>query len=915
MIYAEEKLTNNSFKGFVVPDELEEAERQIWKCINEREDEMDYVQYHIKRKDGSMRRIMDYGHLVHTDTYGDVFFVFVDDMTERMPEEFTECADAHLRFTLTKKEQYRQVSVSGAIMAFCINVTDGTIEDEIYENADGRLVPMLEPAGLHLPCPIQEMADYYCRNRIDAAYHQPVRDFFDREKILAAYKNREYEQYMECTVQKDGIKKRIRITFLLSKDSASGRITALCNVKDITDSYNKQLHIEEMTKAAELSEAIATINEALGSGSWSMEFDENAQMISCTWSDVFRRMIGAKSKEDYPDAIESWSDMLHPEDKERTLKAYWDTVNDYSAQKTYDVTYRLKTRNRGCRWFKALGRLTRRADGSPITYYGVFMDIDDEVHANEELIKTRKDLEDALNAARHANKAKTTFLNNMSHDIRTPMNAIIGFTSLAAAHIDDKQKVQDYLARIQTSSNHLLSLINDVLDMSRIESGKVTIDEQEVHLPDILHDLRTIVQSDINSKQLDFFMDTVDVENEDIICDKLRVNQVLLNLLSNALKFTKPGGTVSLRVIQKTEAVKGYAKYEFRMKDSGIGMSQEFIKHIFEPFERERTSTVSGIQGTGLGMSITKNIVDMMGGTIEVYSEVDKGTEFVVTLEFKTCGEKIKYEVVPELQDLRALVADDDADTCMSVAKMLSVIGMRPDWTTLGKEAVLRTKFAAEQKDEYSAYIIDWLMPDMNGIEVVRRIRNIIGESKPIIILTAYDWTAVEKEAREAGVTAFCSKPLFMSELRDALTKTCRGSEAKTAEAVETDWFTGKNILLVEDNELNQEIAVEILTEAGFTVETADDGDAAVSVMSRAKEGQYDLILMDIQMPKMDGYTATRNIRALSDPKIANIPIIAMTANAFEEDRKKSLEAGMNGHVAKPIDIQKLMETLAVILK
>ena len=907
------ELTNNSFKGFVVPEELEEVERQIWQCINEREDEMDYVQYHIKRKDGSVRRIVDYGHLVHTEIYGDVFYVFVDDMTERIVGEQAE--DVHSHFTLTKKEQYRQVIVSGSIMAFCINVTDGTIDDEIYENADGKLVPVLEPAGLRLPCPINEMVDYYCRARIDSAYHHAVQDFFDRERILASYKNSEYEQFMEYTVQEGGLKKRRRITFFLSKDSTTGRLIAICNVRDITDSYNKQLHIEEMTRAAELSEAIATLNEALGSGSWSMEFDKNAQMVSCTWSDTFRRMVGAKSREDYPDVIESWSNMLHPEDKEKTLKAYWDTVNDYSGQKTYDVIYRLKTRNRGYRWFKALGRLTRRADGSPVTYYGVFMDIDDEVRAKEELIRTRKELEDALDAAQHANRSKTNFLNNMSHDIRTPMNAIIGFTSLAAMHIDDKQKVQDYLAKIQTSSNHLLSLINDVLDMSRIESGKVKIEEQEAHLPDILHDLCTIVQADIKSKQLEFFMDTVDVENEDIICDKLRVNQVLLNILSNALKFTKPGGSVSFRVTQKRETAEGYAKYEFRIKDSGIGMSRDFISHIFEPFERERTSTVSGIKGTGLGMSITKNIVDMMGGTIEVYSEVDKGTEFVVTLEFKTCAAKVKYEVIPELQGLRALVADDDADTCMSIAKMLSVIGMRPDWTTLGKEAVLRTKFAVEQKDEYSVYIIDWLIPDMNGIEVVRRIRNIIGEDKPIIILTAYDWTEIEKEAREAGVMAFCSKPLFMFELRDVLTKPYAVSAARTAESVEIKQFTGKKILLVEDNELNKEIAVEILTEAGFLVDTADDGDVAVSIMSHAKEGQYDLILMDIQMPKMDGYAATREIRSLPASEIANTPIISMTANAFEEDERRTLEAGMNGHISKPIDISKLMKTLAEILK
>ncbi len=645
-----------------------------------------------------------------------------------------------------------------------------------------------------------------------------------------------------------------------------------------------------------------------------MEFDERGEIISCIWTDVFRNMLGYESEEDFPNRLDSWSNLLHEEDKEYVMKEYWDTVRDYTGQKTYDVIYRLLTQNAGWRWFHAAGRLSRREDGSPVSFVGFLVDIDDEKKMEAQLEAQRVDLQDALAAAQHANRAKTTFLNNMSHDIRTPMNAIIGFTSLAAAHIDNKEQVKDYLTKIATSSNHLLSLINDVLDMSRIESGKVKIEEKESSLPEILHDLKTIVQADIMSKQLDFYIDTVDVVNEHVLCDKLRLNQILLNLLSNAMKFTKPGGMVSVRILQKRNAPEGYADYEFQVKDTGVGMSPEFLKHVFDPFERERTSTVRGIQGTGLGMAITKNIVDMMGGTVSVDSEVGKGTTFTVSLQFKTCSGSVKQETIPQLRGLRALVADDDFNTCSSVTKMLAAIGMRPDWTTSGKEAVLRVKLAGEQEDKYAVYIIDWLMPDMNGIEVVRRIRALIGEETPIIVLTAYDWSDIEEEARKAGVTAFCFKPIFLSELKEILESPFTVKNKEEA-LQETFSFHGKEILLVENNELNQEIAVEILKEVGFDVDVANDGVVAVERMREAKPGRYELILMDIQMPVMDGYEATRQIRALENPDVAGIPIIAMTANAFDEDKKAALEAGMNGHIAKPIDVSKLLELLWKIVK
>lgn len=659
--------------------------------------------------------------------------------------------------------------------------------------------------------------------------------------------------------------------------------------------------------------AMDTIHAAMGSGRWSVDFDKNASVVSCSWSNVFRSMLGYESEEDFPDKMESWSDLLHKEDEERALGEFWDTVRDYTGQKSYDVEYRLLTRHAGWRWFHAAGRLSRREDGTPITFFGLFVDIDDEKKMEEQLVRQKSYLQDALAEAQHANRSKTTFLNNMSHDIRTPMNAIIGFTSLAAAHIDNKEQVQDYLSKITTSSNHLLSLINDVLDMSRIESGKVRIEEKETSLPEVMHDLKTIVQADITSRQLEFFIDTADVVDENVMCDKLRLNQVLLNLLSNAMKFTKPGGIVSVRIQQKGNVPEGYASYEFQVKDTGIGMSSEFVKHVFEPFERERSSTVSGIQGTGLGMAITKNIVDMMGGTISVVSEEGKGSTFTISLHLKTCSGPVRQEEIPQLKGLRALVVDDDFNTCSSVTKMLFTIGMRPDWTTSGKEAVLRVQLAQEQNDAFAAYIIDWLMPDMNGIEVVRRIRSIIGEGTPIIILTAYDWSDIEEEAREAGVTAFCSKPIFLSELREILESPYTEEQAK--EGDEEVSFEGKNILLVEDNELNQEIVIAILEEVGLSVDVAGDGADAVEKIRTAEPGQYDLVLMDIQMPILNGYDATKQIRSLKDCPLADIPIIAMTANAFDEDKQEALECGMDGHVAKPVDVPELMEVLTYMLK
>ncbi len=603
--------------------------------------------------------------------------------------------------------------------------------------------------------------------------------------------------------------------------------------------------------------------------------------------------------------INEW---VYEEDRETLRHAVsLDTLKEeLSGKQVYSVNYR-KQQDDQIIYFQMKAVSTSTEDGSRGIVLG-FRSVDAEIRREMEQNTL---LENALSQANHASKAKTVFLSNMSHDIRTPMNAIVGFTNLAITHINQTDLVAEYLKKIQTSGNHLLSLINDILDMSHIESGKIHLEEKLCSLPEILHGLRNILQADIHAKQLELHIDTVDVVDEEIYCDKLRLNQVLLNLLSNAVKYTGAGGNVSMRITEKAGAPAGYANYVFTIKDTGIGMSPEFVARIFEPFERERNSTISKIQGTGLGMAITKNIVDMMNGSISVTSEQGVGSEFTVSFTFRLHEEKKESMILPELKSCKALVVDDDFNTCDSVSYMLGQIGMQAEWTLSGKEAVLRSHQAVMRGIDYSVYIVDWLLPDMNGVEVTRRIRKETGENVPIIILTAYDWSDIETEAKEAGVTAFCNKPLFLSELSSCLQSVLRpkSPEPETAEK-EMKPRDIRRILLAEDVEMNQELAVAILENAGFAVDVADNGQIALEKLKKSEPGDYQAILMDIQMPVMDGYEATKRIRKLENRDLASIPIIAMTANAFTEDREEALKCGMNSHIAKPIDVQLLFKTL-----
>ena len=553
-------------------------------------------------------------------------------------------------------------------------------------------------------------------------------------------------------------------------------------------------------------------------------------------------------------------------------------------------------------WMQVNASCIGYQDGEPV-YMAIYIDITNET----ELRRMQKQLEvqadklrSALQAAEAANRAKSDFLSRMSHDIRTPLNVVLGMKDIATAHLDDREKVKDCLKKIGLSGQHLLSLINDVLDMSKIESGEMSLREETVSLPDVMENIVTIMQPQFKAKDQQFSIRLQCVIHEQLLSDALRMRQIFLNILSNACKFTPMGGKITLDV-REDSCENGIARLVFTIADTGIGMQPEFLSRLYDAFSREQDSRVDKIEGTGLGMAITKKIVDLMGGSIDVKSVPGSGTTFVIALPIKTLD--ISFEEV-KLPDLHILVVDDDAILCEHTVELLRQLGVYADWASSGTQAVGKVKAALQENQMYDAVLLDWKMPEQGGLETTCQLRTLCGDRLPILMISAYDWNEVEEEARNAGVTGFIQKPIFMSTLIHGL-KCYVLSEDPSSEQQnmnEQDDFAGRRFLLVEDNMFNQEIAEELLTDMGAAVDIAGNGQKGVEVFSRSPVGYYDVILMDIQMPVMNGYDATRAIRALDRADAGTIPILAMTADAFAEDIQAAGEAGMNGHMAKPLD-------------
>ncbi len=542
----------------------------------------------------------------------------------------------------------------------------------------------------------------------------------------------------------------------------------------------------------------------------------------------------------------------------------------------------------------------------------VAKDITSQVNQQREQIQA---LQEALKQAKRANNAKNIFLSNMSHDIRTPMNAIIGFTNIALEHIDNREQVKHCLEKVRSSSGHLLGLLNDILDMTHIESGQMKLTEAPCSLSSLLYDMLNIIQPQARMKKLELSVNTYRVVNEYLIADSLKLCQIFINLLGNSVKYTHSGGKVIFEISEHPSFDEGYGCYDFVVRDNGIGMSPDFLNHLFEPFERESTVTKTGVRGTGLGLAITRHIVDLMGGTINVQSQKDKGTEFRIGLKIKLQEEQPVPGKYPKPEHMPVMVVSDDLDSQNSICELLQQLGVHPEYASSAADAVLRAKAPIHEADCRPLYILNWQSQDMDCIKTAKEIREMDNREISILVVTAYDWTIIEKEALAAGVTAFCAKPLFISNMGAALAHIIgQLTEDRENTRPALPDFKGKRVLLVEDNELNREIAEVILTEAGFRVDTAGDGTDAVEIMQNAEEFYYDAILSDIQMPIMDGFEAASTIRAMSRKDVRDIPIIAMTANTSDEDWAAAIESGMNYLIAKPLDVELFISVLGKFL-
>lgn len=711
--------------------------------------------------------------------------------------------------------------------------------------------------------------------------------------------------------KKDGSVRWLRSKGMLSRDS-EGRLSRYSGVTiDITQMKE---HDALYTALQNETAFLNTIHEMLGSGSWTMDFDEAGGMVQVKWSNEFRRMIGYQGMDDFPDVLESWSDLLHPGDRERVLKEYYETISDYTGKKTYDVEYRLRTKNRGYRWYRAVGKPTRRPDGSPVTYIGIFIDITDQKKMMQELAEQRESLSIVLEDANQANKAKTAFLSNMSHEIRTPMNAIIGLDRIALNDPDISETTRGYLEKIGVSAQHLLGIINDILDMSRIESGRMVIKREEFSFSKCLEQINTMISGQCRDKGLRYDCRIIGKIDDYYIGDEMKLKQVMINILGNAVKFTPEGGTVTF-LIEEGRRFDCKATLKFTIRDTGIGMSKEYLPRLFDAFSQEDSSSTSKYASTGLGMPITKSIVELMNGTIEVESEKGVGTTFTV---FVTLGESdYKGNVIEDgdlnPHEMNVLVIDDDTIALEHAQIILGQAGISCDVAESGEKGLEMVKLRHVRNIDYDLLLIDWKMPDMDGVETTRQIRSIVGHDTPIIILTSYNWDEVADEAIRAGVDTFVAKPLFADNVLDQFREAFRRKKAALIDR-RAD-LKGRRVLLAEDMALNIEIISMMLSMREIEVDTAENGKIAVEKFVQHPACYYDAILMDMRMPEMDGLEATRIIRDMDREDAKEIPIIALTANAFDEDVQRSMQAGLNAHLSKPVEPATLFDTLEKLIK
>ena len=889
-----------SLRGMVHPDDYDDVAANIKRQFGKNRVEMDYVEFRVIRRDGQVRWVDDYSHYVESETYGGLLYVFMTDVTDKhRQDEADKAARAAVIEALTRS--YDSVWLIDDIE---------TQSFELYriDNNIAHLMPA------HTAVKIDRFSDAF-------AFYARLVSEEDRQRFLdsvtpeSIVKNTADSTIYSVPFRRvfDSGMRYYRLDFS-KMDLPDGKTGIVAGFMDVDDETRKNLKIQHSLKLR------YAVIEALTKAYDSVWIINDLKTQRFTLFRIDEEMVHlmpaqqAARIDRFSDALRFYSKLVLEEDRQQFLDSVTPEEIALNTERMaiYSVPFR-RVFESGVRHYRLeFGRLDL-GNGESNIVVG-FKDVEEEVRKE---LQIQQALREAIDAANASNKAKSDFLSSMSHDMRTPMNGIIGMTAIAARNLDDREKVADCLRKISEASSHLLGLINEVLDMNKIESGKAELQEEEFCLADLIESMLAMTRPQLQAHEHIFRMQIVDVQHEMVIGDSRRIEQILVNIMSNAIKYTPNGGRIALTVKEGPTRTQGFRHYQFVFEDNGYGMTEEFQKHLFEPFSRANDMQTAGIQGTGLGMAITQNIVRMMGGNISVESTYGEGSKFTVDLFLKVQDtDGINYD---RFVDLRVLVVDDDPICCESTCEILNDMGMNSEWALSGKAAVERVKNRQEQGRDFCAAIIDWKLQDQGGVETTRQIRSVVGESLPIFIFSAYDWTEIEQEARDAGANYFISKPLFRSKVANmfnAVFNKQAGSEdveASLRHLEEMD-FSGRHILLAEDQELNAEIAMDFLEMTGVEVDWARDGAEAVEKLAASPDGYYSMIFMDVQMPRMNGYEASTAIRALDRSDAKKIPIVAMTANAFAEDAMNCKKAGMNDHMAKPIDVDILIRMLHTFL-
>ena len=904
------ELTGYTFKGMLHPDDYDTVSETIQRQVQENEEFMDYVEYRIIRRDGAVRWVDDYGHYTDTEAYGGIYYVFISDITEK-----------HERMESDKIIQQALIDALSESYRALWLLTDPESDDyERYiRNEEGILVPDKPELNGKDLADYAEIREYYIRNTVVPEDQERLRAELSRDRILSRLKERPHFSISYQRLMDNGTRRYFRIE-VARANMPDGGIGVVLGFRDVDEDVRDWQALQQQLQTQQLlRERQDKLITALSSDYWSVYYIELDKDEGVCYQDHADIKDGLKVGErfSYLSTMTEYANKYVTDSyREEFLRfTYPDAIREALKEERV-IAFRYMVSRNGKETYemtKIAGvRHPEDRDDHIVHAVGLcFTDVDAETRKNMETAQT---LNDALATAEQANRAKTAFLSSMSHEIRTPMNAIIGLDNIALNNPDLSPKTRESLEKISASAHHLLSIINDILDMSRIESGRMMIRQEEFYFTQTLEQVNTMISGQCRDKGLNYECRIIGNVNDYYIGDDMKLRQVLINILGNAVKFTPAGGKVRF-IVQNVARFEGNSTLRFIISDTGIGMSKEYLPKIFDAFSQEDSSSTNKYGSTGLGMSITKSLVKLMNGNIEVESEKGRGTTFTVTVTLADSSRKAEEKETEHLQpqDMRVLVIDDDPVACEHAKVVMGQVGINCETALSGREGVEMVRVRRARREPYNLILVDWKMPEMDGVETTRQIRSIIGEDATIIILTSYNWYDIADEAARAGVDTFVPKPLLaatvLDEFRNALQKKRAVMQNQKAD------LRGRRVLLAEDMAVNADIMVMVLQMREIEADVAENGKIAVDKFAGHEPGYYDAILMDMRMPEMDGLEATHVIRGMDREDAKTIPIIALTANAFDEDVQRSLQAGLNAHLSKPVEADALFSTLEGLIQ